>query len=669
MFAGLEPPLLSLAASVDLDEQRLLLLQLVLRAIDEDSPVTHETATSTAVLATVPRALIVLSANAAGGQPYPPVVKDVCAGALLAVRAARRARGRPRQALTAAERALTAIVALSNNRATFPGYAANPSASLKGSMEALRQMVRDDLCAYWDRCRSILPDAVYVAREAAVLLVDARRHEDGVRRSIDRFLRRTDRSAAQLLLAFFPDPTRYRVACAVDGADRLRHLRDLRGDARQFSFDDDKPSGWGTANDGLANFLREMGAARPGGPHRRPGCAVSIEVDAVDAETAGAVGHRQISELLDHYVAGHRLVDLRLRTDVVVAEISRSTTQWRSTAPRSVPEAYPLSQAWPAALGEAMRMAHIARSTDSPLAAAALSWSSIESAGLDPKPLAGALALQTLRHQLIHTHAEVFSGALAAQKARAATAAALLHRAGGLQHSFDNFQGPADARASLKSRLDDAVAQADAALEERDRHAAVVADCTARIRGHVDFRERGYVQDLNTWVDLLRPTRNRDNVVVNVARQALNELLIEIPPASADLAGRWQRRLSRPSSAAQWLTDTAATFFAELRWLYATRNLTIHTGQIALPGDAETAQAASGLADLALEFLGSWYSTATRQGDPAAHSPPARIVDDLQRRSVDVAAHLKARHALTRFHAEHLTSPTSTGWDRPRATS
>jgi hypothetical protein len=113
-----------------------------------------------------------------------------------------------------------------------------------------------------------------------------------------------------------------------------------------------------------------------------------------------------------------------------------------------------------------------------------------------------------------------------------------------------------------------------------------------------------------------------------------------------------------------WLAETREVFFHDLRWLYATRNLTIHRGQSALPGDVQLAISASGLADLTLEFLGAWYGAAAEHLPSASAAAPAQIVATLDQRCRDIEDHLRKRHSSARLLAEHLTSPTSNGWDR-----
>jgi hypothetical protein len=661
MLSGFETTFFVEADRAALSRDQLHLLQLILRAVDANSPISHEAAPLHSVVAGVPRAIVVLEGHNVTGQPRARLVKAVCEGVLTAVNDMIAGRG-SRNALRGTQGTLETVVTHAGGN-TFRSACATAAADLHRFRPAIERTVREDIVAYWDASRRRLPDVRGVSREAAVLLLSHDRHEEGILRSIEGFLRGSSRTGADLVSALLKPARRHRVACVVDGADELRHLDDLRPDAKQFCLGANV-SGWGFANDRLKSFSETMDVTRPGGPHRRPACLISIDVESADPEAAAAVGRRAVSEMLDHYVSGHRLVDLTLRSDVLVNDIQHRSAQWRSATPRGVPEAFPLTTVWPASLGEAMRMAHIARSTDSPMAAAALSWSSIEAAGLSAEGLSGALALQTFRHRLVQSHSEVVGSLAASAKSKALVAKASARTANRLRGVVENFAAGHHERARVADRLAIAEANATEAQDEFARHNRAATGPLAIIRTHVSWGERGHLLDLNAWVDLLRPDRSTDSNTVQEARAALTRLLTELSPIAAGAVGLWRSRFARPSRCAQWLDDMQARYKQELDWLYATRNLTIHSGQITVYGDIQLASAASGLADLTLEFLGSWYATAEAKKRSALSDTPTQIVDCLDQRRSELVRHLRARHALSRLHAEHLTSCTSTGWDR-----
>ena len=400
--------------------------------------------------AAVGRASVVVHSRATTGtQPFPSVVKDVCRGAQMAVATAQRSRG-SRAVLTSVNSVLATIIGSANATLTANCVAA---ATVLGDEESrLAEMIRADLVAFWDRSRVRIPDVRFLAREIAVMLLSHNRHVSGVRLSMERALRRTGGSGAELAALLFRDPERFRVACTVDGTNRLEHLRELKADALQFDLDDSDPTGWGFLNGRLGAYIATMRETRPGGPHARPGCVVSVIATAVDPEAAAALGRREVSELLDHYVAGHRLVDLSLRRDVLIGGLTGRSSQWHTSSGAGVESAHPLSVSWPTVLNETMRMSHIARATDSPLTAAALSWSALEASRLEPLPLAGALALQALRHGLVQSHHELVAGLTAATNARKMESEEASRRANALRVSLRDFDGPAAARGDLAAR-------------------------------------------------------------------------------------------------------------------------------------------------------------------------------------------------------------------------
>lgn len=661
MLPGLDPTLLIEARQAETGPERLHLLQQLLRAVDADNPVSHETAPVGSAVAALSRARAVLQGHDQNGQPFASAVRDVCEVARTAVE--RFAAERGASSVLTDTATLLGSVSSTPANTSFREHCEAVAKDLANKQEDLEQLVRSDLAAAWTAPATDASARRLVARETAVLLLGHGRHERGIRDSLGTFLRDPGRSTDEFLAALFTPARRYRVALIVDGAEELRLLSELRPDAKQFALGTEV-SGWGLVNDGLQDFADRAAAVRVARRPRRPGCLLWLEVRVPDLDSAAARGHRAVSELLDHYVAGHRLVDLTLREDILVNEIGRHAAEWRSRTPRSVSVAYPLSTAWPASLSEAMRMAHLARSIDSPLAAAGLSWSALEAAGLKEAPLADALALQTLRHRLVQTYSDFIVDLDSRAKAHHIDTKAAIARAEGLNRETGRLDTDHPAHADLLRRSSEADSAAARAAAARQSHLDVVSEHLAVLRAHVDWNERRNLADLNQWVDLLRPEAATDDAALNAARDALGDLLPELSPVTADLIGLWRWRLDQPTRCADWLEATAMRFQDELDWLYATRNLTFHAGQISLHGDVEMASAAAGLADLALEFLGSWYATAAAERPASSGDTPREIVEHLHQRLERIVGELRGQPNWTCLHAEHLTSCTSTGWDR-----
>lgn len=76
MLSGFEPTLLIEAQRDCIERDQLHLLQLILRAVDADSPITHEAAPLNSVVAGVPRAIVVLEGHSAGRQPRAGLVRQ-----------------------------------------------------------------------------------------------------------------------------------------------------------------------------------------------------------------------------------------------------------------------------------------------------------------------------------------------------------------------------------------------------------------------------------------------------------------------------------------------------------------------------------------------------------------------------------------------------------------
>ncbi|MBK3576455.1 hypothetical protein JHN63_22110 [Streptomyces sp. MBT65] len=89
---------------------------------------------------------------------------------------------------------------------------------------------------------------------------------------------------------------------------------------------------------------------------------------------AALLGRRIASELLDQYVAGQRLAEIRLRPETL-ANVLGSHRVLRLAVPvlGSGP-VQPLTTGWPPALRESLRTAHIARITEAPTTSAGPRW-------------------------------------------------------------------------------------------------------------------------------------------------------------------------------------------------------------------------------------------------------------------------------------------------------
>jgi hypothetical protein len=104
-------------------------------------------------------------------------------------------------------------------------------------------------------------------------------------------------------------------------------------------------------------------------------------------------------------------------------------------------------------------------------------------------------------------------------------------------------------------------------------------------------------------------------------------------------------------------------FRALLYWLYATRNLSIHTGVFSGPADMQTAHAARGVVDMTLEFLGNWR--ANELSRHLAQTLPLDIVRELASRRDDLDLHLVSATNCHPLSVSNITGPDVDIWTRP----
>jgi hypothetical protein len=242
----------------------------------------------------------------------------------------------------------------------------------------------------------------HVASEMACLVASTDRDPESLETQLSIAIRDHHLDGQRIVQVLLPTPTRHRILCIVRGAQRLDRLSDLEETARQQpSSATDANTRWGIPEWNTQRFFRKAST-------ETPYCAVALDVFAVDMASAARLGRRQMTEVLDQYIAGGRLRNLSLDSPTLVSSGAR-VREWEPHPP-SVDVAYPLLNTWPPGLREGLRMAHIARVTDSPLTAAALSWVALEASGIEHsecRRLARALSLHALRQQVVESHLSI----------------------------------------------------------------------------------------------------------------------------------------------------------------------------------------------------------------------------------------------------------------------
>ncbi|MEW2594027.1 hypothetical protein AB0893_26815 [Micromonospora aurantiaca] len=472
-----------------------------------------------------------------------------------------------------------------------------------------------------------------------------------------------------------PDLQNFNVACIVCGTYSLSTLESLLPSAQQCDMRESpqyKLRGWG---DGSPKLYRFAEAAREEQARRtkRPACLVSLTVRARDRGTAVQIGRREISELLDQYVAGHRVADLRLTSTSLGGRVGSKKVASFQAVGASVAIAYPLTKAWPAQLREALRMSHLAATTDAPMSRVSLAWTAMEACGVkvgnqgNVVALAEAMALQSLRQQIVESYHNMrqAAAALLAVAAEDAAVAASCERQAVSAAQRVRLDSPHRTRLEDRAKAAAGAAQvADQRLESLRRD---FKELLAELHAYVATDARDHLIDVNQWLDILQPSRAQDCADLRRARAALTTLGGRVRGIAAAELAQWCDRLASPSRCADLLDEWTDRYHRNLDWLYAVRNMSVHSGAFMVPGDLATAHSAVALADFLLEFLGNWYEVARRTGRADREAMSTRqVIECLADRKRKIALAMRTQPDSFPLNLSYLTSPTSDGWDRAR---
>lgn len=451
-----------------------------------------------------------------------------------------------------------------------------------------------------------------------------------------------------------PRISRFKVVVAVSGAGYLNGL-DAFFTAHQFVSGKEDSAAWGMRTNILKDFT---------GLHSQRSATVflQIRIEAPDGQSAGRRIRRRVSEVLDQYVAGHRLTDLRLTEGFAVFDCDKNSAFRDDGNGRGVSVASPLTVDWPIRLRESLRMGHLAAIGDSPMTRIALSWSALEAAGLsvtDLGVLASALTLQTLRHQVNESYMYLSQGFRAKEKVLSSLGESLLERFGRATDQLEKETHP-EALASLNQKL------IDLELEGKSLSAIFMAhdlgsDEFDEIDTYVDFDERGYPVSINTWADLLQPSVTTPGLMAGRAHNRVRALQKKLDGVHLSRLTVWQQRFRDPAAFEKWCSDQRQRFERALYRIYAARNVVLHTGAIKVRGDVVLADSALAIVDLLHEVLGNWSRVSNEH--QMDEKKPREVLCELAQRLECV---IQAAHAddISAVNFDHLTSPTSTSTDR-----
>jgi hypothetical protein len=124
----------------------------------------------------------------------------------------------------------------------------------------------------------------------------------------------------------------------------------------------------------------------------------------------------------------------------------------------------------------------------------------------------------------------------------------------------------------------------------------------------------------------------------------------------------WRARLADPAALADWIDLQQSGYQGLLAWMYASRNLAIHTGGFVVPADELTAKAARGIVDMVLEFLGYWYKSLNEKGLPDEIA--IDIIKELAERKDRLTNQLRAAVTCHPLNIAEITAPESDCWNR-----
>ncbi|MGW3993203.1 hypothetical protein ACWEF6_06915 [Amycolatopsis sp. NPDC004772] len=655
--------------SAGLTRRQRSLLQTVLRALDSGSGLGFHASTSNSALVALIRAHDALRNHAEHAQPQRSLLLRVLRTSSTCARAGLPSFpvGTGRAELQAAldELAATTAALANADPAQQRALAGASAIVVEPLVTSLAETAADRLQSLWDApVRATSRDAS-AATETAVSVYVSGRDREVLRRELIHLLTTRQPTAAEISALLWPQRRRHHVTVLVSGARSLDNLDDLLPGARQWPIAVHQDNNWPKSVE-LRALLEKLA------PITRTGVLVRIPVNTTDPGTAVVLGRRAISEALDQYVAGNRIVDLALAGPWAVAGPDgrwvlgeRFRASLKNTSPL-------LSSSWSEGVRPALRIAHVAQQVEAPMTSAALCWSAIESIGLDAEKaarLARACALQTLRHQIIDAHAqlrltvteEVRRLGAEAKKARSALRRAenVLARRSPLEQTT-----PADLAALTEAV--DCAKQTRQACDAAHEHAVNETNALMEaVDAHVP-RTAGkpILTEPDRWLDLLLPARTAESADLDAARRAVTALSTFAGGLTEETILLWRERLARPTMLATWLQEKQDTFHSLLEWLYTTRNIAFHNGRFAGPIDVGTAHAGRAVVDVLLELLSLWHSVQHARGQNP--TPPPEILKVLAQRKDTLSSRLRTTSSCHRLSIHHLNGPDEVYWSATR---
>lgn len=509
-----------------------------------------------------------------------------------------------------------------------------------------------------------------IRNEVSVLVALEGRDGMELQSDILRILRRGMIDANAVADVLWPDRKMYRVALVLSGARVLEGLGQLLPGAQQWPLLDSLPSA------GIPSWeiQRLLDAVVDDGRRRM---LIILPVLAADAYTAMAYARREVAEVLDQYAAGQRLLELII-AGPAMAVLDENVFLMSNPGIAGSREARPLTSHWPAPIRSSLRMANLADRMDAPVASVMLAWSAIESMGIRPSDLevlAKACALHALRQQILAIYQSVTDSAIARLRFSRWQLAAKRTALAGLERSH------AAARRSNTAKANEAATLLEVAVAEGRKDLVLAASNNEQLEQRLlpaietirrnllkggdpkqPLRLNQWGLPLNDFLDAILPLDAAAGDDVRQTQEAILALASEAGGIAEESLATWRRRLASPVEVADWLIHQQGTFYGILTWMYASRNLAIHSGRFAVPADVLTSQAARGIVDIALEFLGHWYQVINNLG--LQESGADAILRELAERKDDLENHLRSASSCRPLNVFTLTAPDGDCWHR-----
>lgn len=664
-----EADLIRLCTRAGLGDGQRALLEAVLAASNPEAVLTQHVTSEPIAVAAIARVHSALESRARPGrakpQPFLKPMLDLVQEALATINMAR-----PHFPSGQLDGAVTALQAMANETVKLDS-AADCGAQvvlLSARVAELRSAAVDGFAAAWRGTASADAGKRLALEIAALCVMEGRQYQllsDDLRTELSRGMLDADK----LLQVLLPTERDVRVAVVVEGASRLDSLERLMDSASVVvGIAPGEPVGsWGrgtTDLQELADLAEAASETRRSWSRDQAGGRVllTFTVRARDLGGAALLGRRRASELLDQYVAGQRIAEIRLRPETLAYDLSADRKLRLAVPSLGTGPVRPLTTGWPATLRESLRTAHIARVTEAPTTAAGLCWAALEA--LDVKPnsvgqLARALSLQAVRQQLLDLHQRMRTVVAAEVEAARTSHREAQRRSEGLDAAARAATGEHTTALSLKA--------ATVRATERERLTALKQAIKAEahlavLDAWTGVGNDGLLRSPDRWLDAFAAPDDAESKLC-AAAMALAAIADFLSGETAARLQSWRAMLADPGSLALWIKETEVQFKKSLDWLYVLRNTALHDGRFASATDLLDVQAGRALVDLTLEFLGNWYQHEAKAAPDRVGLTAIEVIAHLAERQEQVVRELCSGNRAG-WNVTRLTSPTSTGWDR-----